>query len=217
MLGRIGSEARGAASRSPRRSSTAAGQRLAAVRALGQVTADSGAAVPALRQALADHDGEVRETAAAALGRIGPNAVAAAPDLAACLTDFGDGLRGVAGQALLAIGAPAVPALTAALTGDDPERAHAAAWVLGQLAEQAQPALPALTAAARSADAELRLRCCAAVAVPSDDPEALAVLLACLRKTTNSRVPDRRMVAGAADAQHGAGGAGPDSTVGRCG
>jgi HEAT repeat protein len=77
-----------------------AAQRLHAVKALGERTAEAPRTVPALALALKDENAFVRRDAAAALGRIGPEAHGAVADLVAAGRDRNGKVRRAAADAL---------------------------------------------------------------------------------------------------------------------
>jgi HEAT repeat protein len=77
-----------------------ASQRLHAVKALGERTAEAPRTVPALALALKDEDAFVRRDAARALGRIGAEAHGAVPNLVAAGRDRNGNVRRAAADAL---------------------------------------------------------------------------------------------------------------------
>jgi HEAT repeat protein len=74
--------------------------RVVAVRTLGQRKGDSARTVPALIEALTDHDADVRRSAAIGLGYYGGDAKEAIPALQAALKDHDARVRESAGVAL---------------------------------------------------------------------------------------------------------------------
>lgn len=86
--------------------------------AAGSLAQIGPAAIPALKEALADDKPQVRRQAARALGKMGPDAEAAVSDLTKALNDADPTVREAAAQALGKIGpaaAPAIPDLIKAL------------------------------------------------------------------------------------------------------
>jgi HEAT repeat protein len=106
------------------------------------------AAVPRLRQALADEDAAVRGAAAWALAGIGPGAKDAMPDLRKALDDANGQARVGAAYALCRAGdaKAGLSVLIAALQERDAPALHDACLALAQLGAPAQPAVPALLA-----------------------------------------------------------------------
>jgi len=100
-------------------------------------------AVPALIEALKDHDPAVRRNAAWALGDIGPEAKAAIPTLIELLKDHDQRVHRDAAAALGMIGPEAkvaIPALIELLKDHDQEIYRAAAEALGNIAVTLQKA-----------------------------------------------------------------------------
>jgi len=80
------------------------------------------------------------------------------PALLDALADTDGGVRQLAAATLVKIGTDAVPPLVEALKSKDREKRANAAYVLGQLGEQAQEALPALARTLKDEDKEVRRR-----------------------------------------------------------
>ncbi len=133
--------------------------RAAAAKALGEIGAVAGEAVPALAGALKDNDKYVRAAAAEALGKFGPGAEPAVGDLGAALGDtyFGVGIN--AANALAAIGPraqKAIPALIAALNDRVPVVQIGAAIALGKMGAASHDAVPFLVNVLNDKDATVR-------------------------------------------------------------
>jgi HEAT repeat protein len=116
-------------------------------------------ALPGLIAALADGDGQARQTTVNILETIGAAAAPAVPALIQALTDPNPFVRWAAARTLGKIGEPAAAPALARLLGDgDLDLAMAAAAALEQLGPAAQATVPELTQTVRgSSAAELRL------------------------------------------------------------
>jgi len=123
--------------------------RIRILRVLGEFGSDGAAAVPALNEALADNDIEVRAAVVGSLAKIGAENPKGLPGLTKELQDSDAGLRVLAALALKSIGpnaAPAVPQLIAALNDPEVPVRLAVAQALGAIGPRASAAVPALAA-----------------------------------------------------------------------
>jgi HEAT repeat protein len=115
--------------------------------ALGNIGAESKAAVPVLIPLLKDSDAGVRGKAAYALGSIGAESKAAVPVLIPLLKDSDANVRSSAASALGSIGAEAkavVPALIPLLKDSDRDVRGSAAYALANIGAEAKAAVPEL-------------------------------------------------------------------------
>ncbi|MBM4318974.1 MAG: hypothetical protein FJ125_03220, partial [Deltaproteobacteria bacterium] len=161
-------------------------RRAGAAAALGAIA--DGAAVAALRAALADDDPVVRRAAAEGLGR--HRAPEVIPELVPLLADPACAVE--AGRALAALGETALVPLAKALADGPPEVRPGAARALGfcGLAE----AFPLLARALGADDGALR--CAAAEALGQlGQPQAVPLLVGCLRQELDGAVRHAMIVA----------------------
>jgi len=120
---------------------------------LGELGAEAATAAPALADALASRDEDLRRGAAYALGRIGPAAV---PAVRRALAHRDESTRRQAVEALGWVGPSAVPVLVEALADGQALVRRAAARALGRLGPAANQATPALLQTASDRDSEVR-------------------------------------------------------------
>jgi HEAT repeat protein len=143
-------------------------------------------ALPGLTAALADGDGQARQTTVNILETVGPAAAAAVPALIQALADPNQFVRWAAARALGKMGgaaAAAVPALAQRLDDGDLDLALAAAAALEQLGPEARVAVPALVQALRgNSAAEIRLAAIRALQAigPAGASQAIPALAAAL-------------------------------------
>jgi HEAT repeat protein len=145
--------------------------------ALGTIGKD---ALPALTNALANPDYEIRSAAIYGLGKVGPAAQPAVPLLVQTLKDEKADVRDRAVQALLAIGPPAVPALVQAVEQDrGPVRQGAARALMSPLVSwrAVEPALLAMLQDEDPASRQQALQTLGAVRA-RDEPAILAIAAA---------------------------------------
>jgi HEAT repeat protein len=134
--------------------------RWGAARAVGRMApVETGAAVPALAERLADANGDVRVTAAAALRRFGRDAAAAVPALRRAAGQGPPAWRAAVLDVLAAVGPAArdaVPELRTALAAPDAEVRRAAAQALGKVAPAEAAVREALRQRLNDPDADVR-------------------------------------------------------------
>jgi HEAT repeat protein len=121
-------------------------------KALGNLGAEAGPAVPILAELLRDDDKYVRQSAAEALGKIGPRAESAIPSLLGALRDDEKHVRSAAATTLAGMKGHAtdvLPALIGALRDEDDFVRRRVAQALGEMGADAEPAVPALIEALR--------------------------------------------------------------------
>lgn len=164
--------------------------RLTATRRLGWSRA--GEAVPALANALADANRDIRYAAAEALSQIGPKAVAAAPALVSAMPDKDNEVRNLIRHALFQIGPRAVPALVPALAHEKVEVRRWVVEILGQYEAGAKEAVPALVNALMNPDSQIQVY--ASAALVKIGPDATPALVAALAHENPSV---RKLVIGA--------------------
>jgi HEAT repeat protein len=134
--------------------------RWGAARAVGRMApVETGAAVPALAERLADANGDVRVTAAAALRRFGRDAAAAVPALRRAAGQGTPAWRAAVLDVLAAVGPAtrdAVPELRTALAAPESEVRRAAAQALGKVAPAEAAVRAALRQSLNDPDADVR-------------------------------------------------------------
>lgn len=135
--------------------------RAEALRTIGRYGQGSAAAVPALIEALDDHDVHIRRLAVDALANVGPSAI---PEVAMALQDDRPIVRQAAAETLGEFGVKALPTLVSSLDHEDAKVRHAAVRSIFQLQPRAQAAVPRLVMALDDADSQVRGEAASALA-----------------------------------------------------